>query len=145
MKHLVTLALLGLVAVLPAQAESSAASSASDSLSTSVGSSSTSIQKSSNSSSNDKVAAGEYRVIEMAAAGPGQVRLRLQPLAAGTEFALLLPQKTADQHALAAGQVVNVREREYGLEFAKREDRQTFFLVLADEWYRELQTRPVTL
>jgi hypothetical protein len=145
MIHLVTLALLGLVAALPARAESSAASSASDSLATSVGSSSTSIQKSSNSSSNDKVAAGEYRVIEMAAAGPGQLRLRLQPLGAGAEFALLLPQKTAEQHALAVGQVVNVREREYGLEFATHEDRQAFYLVLADEWYRDLQTRAVTL
>lgn len=145
MKQIVTAALLGLAAAIPAWADSSASSAASGSVTTSLGSSSTSIQKSSNSSTGAKVAAGDYRVIEMAAATDGKVSLRLQPLGEGAEFSLLLPKQTVDQHALATGQVVSVREREYGLEFARGEDRRSFFLVLADAWLRELQTRPVSL
>jgi len=41
--------------------------------------------------------------------------------------------------------VVHARARDYGFEFAQGTPRQAFFLVLRDEWLRELQTRPVSL
>ncbi len=139
------------VATVPALAGSSASSASSEGGSASVGSLSTSIQKSSNSSSKGTdVAAGEYTVIEVAAAPdrPGTVRVTLQAVAdssADGEFFLYLPQAAADQGQLAAGQIVTASPRPYGLEFAKGEPRLAFFLVLGDDWYRELQTRVVTL
>ncbi len=144
-----TLALLLGAAALPAFAGSSASSASSEGSSASFGSSSTSVEKSSNSSSGDKkVAAGDYRVVEMAdaSARPGVMRLRLQATAgAADEFFLYVPRQAVDDGQIAAGQVVTARERTYGLEFARAETRQAFFLVLKDEWYQELQTRAVTL
>lgn len=144
------LALTALCPVTAALAESSIASSASNSVSTSVGSASTSIEKSSESSTggNKRVAVGDYRLIELAELPerPGQLRLRLQALAQGAgEFYLLLPRQTAEQGALARGQVVTARERPYGIEFARADLGQAFFLVLDDAWHRELQSRPVVL
>lgn len=142
-------ALLLCAATSPALAGSSASSASSEGSSASFGSLSTSVEKSSNSSSGDKkVAAGDYRIIDMAeaAARPGVMRLRLQ--AAGgpsDEFFLFVPQEAVADGRLAAGQLVTARERSYGLEFARTETRQPFFLVLKDEWYQELQTRAVTL
>lgn len=137
----------------PALAESSVASSASQSLSTSVGSASTSIQKSSDSSSKDeRVAQGDYKVIEMAevAEQPGLLRVRLQAAVPATtgkagEFFLLLPRQAAENGRLAEGKLVTAQTRPYGLEFAATETRQAFFLVLDDDWHRELQSRPVVL
>lgn len=130
----------------PAWADS-LASSASSAASESVGSSSTSIQKSSNSSSkNDRVAQGDYRVVEVAQASdrPGLLQLKLKGLdAAQGEFVLLVPQPTAAQAGVEAGKVVSVHERPYGLEFALA--GAAFFLVLDDTWQRELQTRVVQL
>jgi hypothetical protein len=132
-----------------AQAASSAASSASDSVSTSVGSSSTSIQKSSDGSSRATgVAAGDYRVIDVAQAAdrPGQLRVRLQALAddsADGALVLTLPQQAVAQAPLAQGQVVSALQRPYGVAFARQGTE--FFLVLHDDWFRELGTRPVTL
>jgi hypothetical protein len=148
---LVAFALLCAAATLPAYAESSASSLASDSLSTSVGSLSGSIKKSSASSSgDDKVADGDYKVIEVAEAPaqPGMLRVKLQAVAdhsADGEFFLFMPQAAVEQARLAAGHVVAARQRPYGVEFAQGEPRQAFFLVLADEWYRELQTNVVRL
>jgi hypothetical protein len=130
----------------PAWADS-LASSASSVASESVGSISTSIQKSSNSSSNDRrVAQGDYRVIELAQATdrPGLLRLKLRGVdEAQGEFVLILPQPAVAQAGLESGQVVSVRERPYGLEFALA--GAAFFLVLDDAWHRELQTRVVQL
>ena len=143
-----SLALLVGAAALPAMAGSSASSASSEGSSASVGSLSTSVEKSSASSSGDKkVAAGDYRIIELAdaAARPGVVRLRLQAAGSEDEFFLYVPHETVAQGRLATGQVVTARERSYGLEFARTETRQAFFLVLKDEWYQELQTRAVTL
>ena len=146
--------LLGALA-LPARAASSASSASSDSVSTSVGSSSTSIQNSSESSTGDnKVADGDYRVIEVAEAPArtGTVRLKLHAVAQDAkhgEFFLYMPQEAYDQSRLGQGSVVTARARAYGLEFAKfsTETKATkpFFLVLADEWFRELQTKIVRL
>jgi hypothetical protein len=136
-------------AALPAWAASSASSASSDGSSASVGSSSTSIEKSSNSSSKgDKVADGDYRVIQVAEAAqqPGKLRLTLRATNdSGEEFVLVLPQEAAAQGKLATGAVVTAKAQAYGLQFASAETREAFFLVLRDDWHRELATKPVTL
>ena len=136
----------------PALADST--SSASSASSTSVGSSSASIEKSSNSSSTkDKVAQGEYTVVEMTALvqQPDMLRLRLQGLAQGPaaagEFFLLLPRQAAERGQLAVGQVVTAEHRPYGLAFATvtaaGSTATPFFLVLDDAWFGELDSRPL--
>ncbi|MDO9235516.1 MAG: hypothetical protein Q7U28_05695 [Aquabacterium sp.] len=125
--------------------------SVSDSISTAVGSVSGSIKKlSESSSSKDKVAAGDYKVIDVATVAdrPGMARLTLQAMGdtkSDGDFFLYLPQKTVDANHVTAGGVVEARVRPYGVEFAIGEVRQAFFLVLEDDWYRELSTRPVVL
>lgn len=150
------LALAGTVS-LTARAASSTASSASDSASTSVGSASTSLQKSSNSSSKATgVAAGRYRVTDLADAGdrPDHWRVTLRGLpaadpgqtdTAGEELVLLLPRLAAERGQLALGADVVARTRPYGLEFSRADNGEAFFLVLHDEWRRELPSRPVIL
>ena len=133
-----------------AMAASSAASSASDSASDSVGASSKSITESSDSSSgNKKVAAGDYKVIEMAAVDgqPGMLRLRMQAMADGREdaFTLLLPRHAAENGHLAEGQVVTANARPYGLELVAAADRKAFFLLVDDDWQDELASHPVQL
>jgi hypothetical protein len=142
-------AALTLATALPALAASSAASSASDSVSTSVGASSNSIKKSSDGSSKATgVAAGDYRVIDVAqAAGqPGMLRVRLQAVAdasADGELFLTLPQQAVAAAPLVQGQVVSAHARPYGVEFARADT--AFFLVLHDAWFRDLATQAVTL
>lgn len=141
---------LCLAGAAPAFAASSTASSASDSVTTSVGSISGSFQRSSASSSNNDVADGDYKVIEMAevAQQPGMVRMKLQAVASAGddgEFFLVLPREAVERGRVAVGGVVTARSRDYGYEFATQEERQPFFLVLADEWYKELQSRAVSL
>jgi hypothetical protein len=136
---------------LPALAASSASSASSDSVSTSVGSISGSFEKSSESSTGDKkTAGGDYKVMDVAEAPnrPGMVRMRLQAVkepGANGEFFLVMPQQAATDAKVGTGQVVTARLRPYGYEFAKADTQQPFFLVLADHWFRELQTKPVTL
>jgi hypothetical protein len=150
-KCLASFALLFWATAMPALAGSSAASSASDSITTSVGSLSGSVQKSSDSSSKTTgVAEGDYKIIDVAAVPgrPGTVRMKLQALAdrgADGEFFLYLPQEAVDQGHLAQGHIVTARQRPYGVEFADGKTRQAFFLVLNDDWYRELQTNAVVL
>ncbi len=149
--RLAALSLLLYVAAVPCLAAGSSASSASSATSASVGSSSTSIQKSSASSTPDApVAAGDYRIVEVVALAerPGTVRLLLQALTdpgADGAFGLVLPEAALAGGGLAQGHVVTARARPYGIEFANGATQQAFFLVLADDWYRELQTRPVVL
>lgn len=140
-----------IAASLPSLADSSVSSTASSAGSASVGSLSTSVEGSSKTSSGgNKVAEGPYKVIEVAQepTRPGTVRVTLQALAdsgdAGT-LHLYLPQQTAQIQQLAAGSLVHARARDYGFEFAQGEPRRAFFLVVRDEWLRELQTRPVSL
>lgn len=141
--------LLLATAILPALAASSAASSASDSASDSVGSSSKSITQSSESSSGDrKVAAGDYKVIELAAAAgqPGMVKVRLQATAdAKAEFFMTLPRQAAENGHLAEGQVLTANARPYGLEWVAAADKKAFFLLVDDDWHKELASHPVTL
>ena len=139
---------MGLAGV-TAQAASSASSAASDS----VGSSSTSIQKSSDSSSSGtKVAQGDYTIVEMTALAqqPDMMRLRLQAVAPlpAQEFFLLLPREAVARGQLATGDTVQAQRRAYGLAFAAvtaQGAASPFFLVLDDAWYRELDSRPVSI
>jgi len=152
---LLAAALLSSMISLPALADTTLSASVSDSISTAVGSVSTSLKKSSQSSTkDDKVAEGDYKVIEVTAEAdqPGMVRLKLQALAdAGPDahpdsnFDLILPQKTVELNQVAKGAIVTARNRPYGMAFATGEARQDFFLVLQDQWFRELATRPVVL
>jgi hypothetical protein len=125
------------------------ASSASSAASNSVGSVSDSFRGSSNSSSNDnkKTAEGDYRVdaIVAVAGRTDRVRLELSPLDRPSEaaFALELPARALEQVPLTAGSVVNARPRPYGVEFAHA--GEPFYLVLEDDWYRELAAHRVTI
>ena len=136
----------------PAWAGSSTSSAASDSASSTASSGSESLKKSSDSSSKDKTAmnSGDYEIVDVAhvAERPGTVRLRLQAIAdrsVGGEFFLYLPQPSFEQAGLAAGQVVAARQRPYGVEFARGDSRQAFFLVIDDDWARDLPSHVVTL
>lgn len=140
---------LGATAV-PALASSTAASAASQGMSASVGSLSTSFEKSSDASSKgDKTAAGDYKVTEVAAVAerPGTVRMTLQPVAgpeADTVY-LYVPEQVAAAGTVATGEVVSAKPRPYGIEFARADTGRAFFLVLHDDWHRELQSNAVTL
>jgi len=138
----------------PAMADSLASAASSASITVSVGTISGSFGRSSESSSKTAPTAnGDYRIIELAAAPerPGTVRLTLHAVVeAGTdnEFFLYLPQVVAEQARLALGGIVTARPRPYGTEFAqlaKGQTKQAFFLVLADDWYRELPAKAVQL
>ena len=133
----------------PAYADS-VASSASSAGSASSGSISDSLGGSSNSSNHDKrVAAGDYKVIDVAQAPAraNTTRLTLRAVAAGAdhEFTLDVPDRALAARQVAAGAIVHVNERVYGYEFAYADSKQPFFLALQDNWYRELGSRQVTI
>lgn len=135
-------------AMLPATADSFV-SSASSAGSTSSGSVSDSLQGSSNSSDghDKKVADGDYRILDMAPT-PGRsgiASLTLEATGTPQRVVLNLPQKVVDQRGLQPGSVVHAQNRAYGIEFASVDTREAFYLVLADAWYDELASRPVTL
>lgn len=152
-------ALLCAAAVTPGLAESlagsasSAGSSASSAGSASSGSLSDSLTNSSQSSTGTRTADGDYRVIEVAelADRPGMLQLTLRAAVAAqpaTELALRLPRQALEPRGISTGDLVNVRNRDYGLQFARSDGRavgEPFFLVLFDDWQRELGPRPVTL
>ena len=143
--------LLGLAAALTVACNANAdsfASSASSAGSASSGSISTSLNGSSNSSSRDnKVANGPYRIIDIAATPgrDGMTRLTMRADAAPAPLVLDLPRAAFDQQQLAQGDLVHAQNRAYGIEFSRNDTRAAFFLVLADDWYGELATRPVSL
>jgi hypothetical protein len=133
----------------PAQADSFA-SSASSAGSASSASISDSVSGSSNSSSDDdKVAAGQYRVINIAQAPnkPDTTRmtLRAADAAQGRSFELDVPNRALAARTVNTGDVVQVNQRVYGYEFAYADTQRPFFLALQDEWYRELGSRKVTI
>jgi hypothetical protein len=141
--------LVGVVAALPCGAESFASSAASSASSASVGSLSNSLRSSSGAST-DNVAEGDYRVVDVAAAGsPETIRVKMQPLVhAGDDAAVIfldVPRPALKDRAAAPGDVIGVRQRPYGYEFAWADTRVAFFLVLAPDWRRELEPRPVQL
>jgi hypothetical protein len=141
-------ALLGAVA-LPAAAESLVASSAAGGSSASSASSA-SLGASSDSVTKKAAADGPYRITDVAVVPerPGTVRVTLQALAdAGLqgEYQLYMPQQALDKNRLGAGQTIVASQRVYGTEFALADTRKAFFLVINDEWERELASNPVVL
>jgi len=146
-----TLRLAGLAAALSvslaAQAES-IASSASSAGSASSGSVSDSLRGSSNSSrADEKKAEGDYRIIDVAQVPDraGYARITLQGATPEQRLVLDLPQSVMAREGLGQGDLVHARNRVYGLEFARGDNRQAFYLVLADDWHDELAARPVRL
>jgi len=140
--------LVGLVAAVPCRADSFA-SSASSAGSASVGSLSDSIRDSSGSSTH-KVAEGQYRIIDVAAGDrPDELRLKMQHVAhAGDDAAVIyldVPRPALGDRAAAPGDIIGVRQRPYGYEFAWADTGVAFFLALAADWRRELEPRPVQL
>jgi type IV secretory pathway TrbL component len=149
LRQALAIAALSAACAVPAHADS-VASSASSAGSASSASISDSIGGSSNSSNRDRrVAAGDYKVIDIAQA-PSKAettRLTLRPVA-GTpsqEFTLDVPNRALAARSVDAGAIVHVNERVYGYEFAYADTKQPFFLALQDDWYRELGSRQVTI
>lgn len=124
-------------------------SSASSAGSASSGSISDSLNGSSNSSGGDKrkVADGEYRIIQIAATPDraDRTRITMQANDPQQRIVLDLPQITFDKQQLAVGDAMYAQNRSYGIEFGRSDKHQPFYLVLADEWYGELASRPVSL
>lgn len=150
-KRVATFGLLCAAVAMPALAGSSAASSASDSVTTSLGSSSASVKRSSDSSTQDTaVTEGDYRVVavDSVAERPGTLRMKLQAVAddgVDGELFLYLPLAAVEDSQLGQGGIVTARRRPYGTEFSSGQTRRAFFLVLHDDWYRELQSNAVVL
>jgi len=154
LEHLAATAALCLGATtLPALGAGSASSASltgSSASSASVGSVSDSFGASSDGSSKTTAAQGDYKVIEVAAVAdrPGFARLRLQTLTVregAGEVLLYLPAGTVERSGVEVGQTVTVQARPYGLEFARGDTRQAFYLVLDDDWHRELRAHAVAL
>jgi hypothetical protein len=143
--HFACALLVGIVAAVPCRADS-LASSASSAGSASLGSLSDSIHDSSHSSTH-KVAEGDYRIVDVAAAErPDTLRLKMQPVARADEEAVIyldVPRTAFGDRVAAPGVIVGVRQRPYGYEFAWADTRVAFFLALSDEWRRELEPRPL--
>ena len=129
---------------------SSAGMSASSAGSASVQGSSDAISGSSDSSmGTDDVAAGEYRLaaVERVDEQGEWVNLNMQPINDGQTapaFKLRLPAQTVGREDLSPGDVIQVQHRPYGLEFTNARTRTPFYLVLADDWQRDMQSRVLT-
>lgn len=124
-------------------------SSASSAGSASSGSVSTSLTTSSKSSSGEdqKVATGNFRILDVAMTPgrPDMVRLSMRAETADSQFALDLPAAVLKAQDLDKGDLVHVQTRAYGYEFAHAATRKPFFLVLEDAWHNELAARPVLM
>ncbi|MDA7418344.1 hypothetical protein PGB34_18405 [Xenophilus arseniciresistens] len=140
---------------LPARADSltASASSAGSSASSAGSASSDSISSSSNSSSGaDKTAAikdGDWRVTAVAPVpdqAGNKLRLSLEPqgIAQARPFTLDVPLKALGGQAPAVGDIVQSRQRVYGVQFTRAAAPEPFLLVLADSWDQQLRSRPVT-
>lgn len=121
---------------------SSAGSASSGSISDSIGASSDS------ASGEDRVAAGDYRVIDIAQA-PGKAdttRLTLRAAAGPVrEFTLDVPNRALAERGVGKGELVQVSKRVYGFEFAHADSKRAFFLALQDDWYHDLASRKVAI
>ena len=121
----------------------SLASSASSAGAAASGSVSASLKGSSNSVG-DAVADADYRITDVAAAPDraGFVRVALQS-DAQQQLVLELPAAVFGPQRLGVGDTVRAERRVYGVEFARGDTREAFFLVLADDWHEELAPRLV--
>ena len=146
--HLLCTALVA-AAASSAQADSFASSSASSAGSASSGSVSTSLTTSSKSSSGEdqKVATGNFRILDVAMTPgrPEMVRVSMRAEAADSQLALDLPAAVFGAQDLGKGDLVHVQTRAYGYEFAHAATGKPFFLVLEDAWHNELAARPVLM
>lgn len=138
--------LVAVVASVPCLADSFA-SSASSAGSASIGSLSDSLKNSSHSSTRT-IAEGDYRIVDVAAAErPGTLRLKMEHVAhAGDDDAVVyldVQRSALGDRPAARGDIVAVRQRLYGYQFAWADTRAPFFLVLTDEWQREMEPRVV--
>lgn len=142
--------------VLPAQADSlvtatsSAGSSASSAGSASLRGSSNSISGlAGGDDAQDKttlIPAGGYRVADVTAVQgrADTLRLSLAPQSEGAPaFHLDVPAHAFGGHTPAAGDVIQVQRRAWGLQFARDAQADPFFLVLAEATLRELDARPL--
>ena len=77
------------------------------------------------------------------------LQLRLQATQGEAhEFTLTLPREALGDKPIAVGHLVHARNRPYGLEFARTnaaQTREAFYLVLNDDWHKELDPRAVAL
>lgn len=143
-----TLSLLAIaLTCLVGQAQaSSIASSAADAGSSASDSASSTLNASSDSSTNnDKVAEGNYRITDIAQIPnkPTHTRISLRSEETQQTLTLDLPTTTWQQQKLHLGDNIQAKTQAYGLEFARPEQSAPFFLVLHDQWYSELHSRPV--
>lgn len=132
-------------ATLHAHAESFA-SSASSAGSASSGSISDSLSDSSNSSTNqDKVANGDYRIVDIAQTPDRTafMRVTMQTEDLKQRIVLDLPAEVLNKQAIGEGDFIHAQRRVYGFEFSRRDTKEAFYLVLADNWHNELATRRV--
>jgi hypothetical protein len=129
---------------------SSAGSAASDSLSDSVHASSNSSRR--DDDKDRRLSEGEYEVVAVAdidAQRAGMLRLELQPIGGDGRRTIWLdlPRRAFAPRGIATGDVVAARARDYGFELARAgadRAREPFFLLLADDWYREFAPHVVT-
>ncbi len=133
-----------------AHAGSSATSLAAEGASSAAGSASDSLGTSSNSSSKATgVAAGDYKIVDVAAAPnqPGMVQLKLVAVKqeGAAPVTLTLPEQALNKSGLGQGDVVTASDQTYGLKFANAKTQQAFFLVIHDDIYRELASNPISL
>jgi hypothetical protein len=149
---LLTAALLGVFAVPGHAGPLTASSAAGGSSASSAASSASESAEGSSASSKRAVAAldGPYRVVDVTPVPerPGTVRMTLRPLAAGgspEDVSLYLPSQALERGGLAQGTTVTANRRPYGVELAHADTRKAFFLVLDDDWKRELRSNPVAL
>jgi hypothetical protein len=140
-------AMLAAALGLAIQAHADSTSSASSAGSASSGSVSDSLQGSSHSSNGDQRRAdGNYRIIDIDHT-PGRAGSTRVAMQAGEQqrIVLDLPEAVFARQGLTRGDFVQARNRPYGLEFARADTREAFFLVLEDTVYKELAARKVTL
>lgn len=75
------------------------------------------------------------------------LRVHLHAVEGSDDFYLLLPQQAAQRGAVTPGQIITAQQRPYGIAFTAAQagsaKREPFFLVLEDDWYRELDSRPI--
>jgi hypothetical protein len=124
------------------------ASSASSAGSASSGSVSDSLQGSSNSSNGgNRRADGNYKIIDIdhTPGRAGSTRIAMQADDPQQRIVLDLPEAVFARQGLKRGDFVHAQNRSYGIEFARADTRQAFFLVLEDAVFNELAARKVTL
>ena len=130
------------------QAHADSTSSASSAGSASSGSVSDSLAGSSNSSKgDDRRADGNYQIIDIdhTPGRAGSTRVAMQAGDPQQRIVLDLPEEVFARQGLRRGDFVHAKNRSYGLEFARADTREAFFLVLEDTVYKDLAARKVAL